>query len=403
MADESETIVPNFAVRIEGNNDPKSPKADVSRFVQSVEYEFSDELSGMAKVTLADPDHKLSESKLFLPYNHMSVWMGWGKKIPTYLGRVILAHPRKTYPEDGMPMLEVTGYTRDFQHAMKAPDPDDKEGTRKQKGTEKKFEITFKDSLVSEAVSSIAEMLGCRPDVDIVDAPEVKNLDWPIGMSAAEYLKGLANLVGFYLWVDAEVDGEWVLHFRDPKNVAQDQEKKYKLTWGGDLGSLLSFEPEIQMTEKYTKIKIQAYSFGKKNQAGRIDEVNLVVDDNGELADPLFNDDLEEKSKPIPSADALKLYVGDHAFFFRAGIGFDDITKLKIWAKIWFNRNRENFIVAKGKTIGIENLRCRQEHTLSGLGNPYDGDYYFSRVRHVCDSSGYFCDFSARKIIKRED
>ena len=61
---------------------------------------------------------------------------------------------------------------------------------------------------------------------------------------------------------------------------------------------------------------------------------------------------------------------------------------------------RDNFILAQGKTIGVEVLRASQTHELKGMRPAYDVDHYFTKVRHVLNSSGYAVDFGARKIIE---
>ena len=54
--------------------------------------------------------------------------------------------------------------------------------------------------------------------------------------------------------------------------------------------------------------------------------------------------------------------------------------------------------MGSGLVVGVEKLRARQFHKLSGLTAQLDGKYYFSKVRHVMsESEGYSCTFFARK------
>ena len=70
------------------------------------------------------------------------------------------------------------------------------------------------------------------------------------------------------------------------------------------------------------------------------------------------------------------------------------------WANQWFRRNRENFVLASGRLIGVESLRALQVHAMTGVGAKYSGDYQFTRVAHVMDGDGgYTVEFNARKVI----
>jgi len=204
--------------------------------------------------------------------------------------------------------------------------------------------------------------------------------------------------------VDADVKGVWTLHFKDPANILKNQVKRYKFKYGAkELSTLMRFEPEMNFTEKFTKLRVQALGYYQTSEGirwGTLGEDTIEVDDSPQAEDPLYAGDPKEDVKQFTSAEAVKLYVGDFSFAFSAAGNMNSMAKIKRWAKSWFARNRENFMTGNGVVIGIENLMSRQEHDIEGLGPPYDGKWYFSRVRHLFGSeAGYTCDFSARKVV----
>jgi phage protein D len=102
----------------------------------------------------------------------------------------------------------------------------------------------------------------------------------------------------------------------------------------------------------------------------------------------------------IHTSSSIKVFIDDWAFDIRANRRFRNEQELALWAAQWFRRNRENFMLSSGHLVGLETLRARQIHGLQGMGKLYDGDYYFSRVRHLFSKdSGYNIEFNARKVV----
>jgi len=407
MAEAPDNLAPFFVLEVEN----QEIQANVTDFVQTLEYESSDGMADMAKVTFSNPDFILSTTKLFQPYNEMSIWIGWGAKLPTYIGRVILARPRILFPPGGMPTLEVKGYSKDW--VMMRTDPADKkrreEAAEKAQGSGKKDlakaikKINYGDASVSDVVEQIGlENFMRVDDVDSVDLPEIENLDRPADLSDYDFIKCLSNLTGYLFWVDSDKQGHWQLHFKDPnKPLALEQEKVYTFKYNAGVAtSLFSFEPEMLFQDKYTEIKIQAYGNRSSGKYGQLMEAQLFVDEDTGQDSILFEGTAKDKIKTdLKSAETVQLFIGEYSFKFMAGTHINTPEKLKAWAESWFRRNKENFIIARGRTVGIENLMARQEHYIEGLGRPWDGKYYMDRVRHVLGGNGYQCDWHGRKAL----
>jgi len=405
---------PNYLLEVQG----KKLESNITQFVQSVEYENADGIVDVARITIANPDFLLSNSKVFMPGNELDIYMGYGSDL-SFIGRVMLIAPRDKFPQDGMPMLEVTGYTKDYLMQESKPDPAGKkqiatleeaiststgEKQKKLKAMLKRIKqsTVYRDTSIEEIVEDRCLTYLFTPDIDPVPLLEKKGILQRADMSDYTLIQGLANLTGFFFWVDYDMDeGKgWTLHFRDPTGNLVTQEKQYTFKYNqGDFTTLLNFEPEMMFRNHYTTIRVQstgrnATSFGKSIEVE-------IVEELGQEADPYYTGAIEEIEEAPVSAEAYKIYIGDFSFTVNPKVEIKNEAALETWASQWFRRMRENFIVGRGSIIGVETLRAKQIHRLEGIGVLYDGQYYFSRVRHILSADdGYKCNFNVRKVLK---
>lgn len=381
---EDATLAPDYDIQING----KSIDVGVRQLIQRVEYESTDGLADVAKVMAINPDNALGNAKTFQPGNEMSIFMGYGGELK-HVGRVFLVKQRPQFPTDGMPILNVVGYTKDHKMMDNAP-----EKSAKVAG---KGGRPYKQALHSDAVIDRAYDYGMVAEVD----PTSITADFvqKVGMKDYEFVQGLANLTGFIFWVDGDEKGVWTLHFRDPDKTKTSDFQERELTFKynqGDLSGLLSFQPEMLIKGFETKIKVQAkdYKSGKMMET-EVEETGQKSPDIQDTGDPS-----ETLDEPYSTASDMKLYVGDYSFDIISNKKFKTDAEVLAWAKQWFRRQREQFIMAKGTTIGVEDLMARQIHNFEGLGTGYDGKYYFTKVRHICSASdGYICEFDVRKVV----
>lgn len=377
----SETINPNYDIQVNGVSIPFG----IRQFIKRVEYESADGMADVAKIIATNPDDVLSNAKVFQPGNEISIYMGYGSQLK-HIGRVGLVKQRPQFPQDGMPMLTAVGYTRDHEMMDNAP-----EKSKKQKG---KGGRHYREAPYSEAVFDRASDYGMSPDIDTTKG--VFNYVQKVGLKDYEFVQGLANLTGFIFWVDGDENGVWTLHFRDPERL-QEQDREFTFNYKlGDLSSILSFTPEMLIKDFDTKIKVQT----KALKTGLLEEFEIEESNDASPDVEAAGDPTGEIDKPYSTASDIKLYIGDFSFDFIGSKKFRTSQEVLLWARQWFRRMRENFILANGKLIGTEELMARQTHTLKGLGTGYDGKYYFTRVRHiVSDTDGYICEFNARKVV----
>jgi len=409
---------PNFSIKIAGGEIP----VGVRQLVQRVEYESAEGMADCLKVHILDPDtmmpknspkaastsgisgsgggsgesQRIVDTKLFQPGNEISVAFGYGTELK-HVGASLIRRMRVNYPSNDIPVIEVIAYTKDVVMMDNAP-----EKSKKKKG---KGGRRFKEKKYSEAVKERAEDYGFELDIDAT--PEKpQNFIQKSGLSDYDFVNGLANLAGFIFWVDCKDDGKWWLHFKDPEKLSaadvQDG-KKYTFKYNqGDYSSLLTFEPEILIQGSKTKIKVQC----KDMKTGKIIEVEF-----NEENDKAPEVKVEPSGATLKAVDQalggehstgsdIKLFLQDFAFKEYANHRFETEADLIVWGKQWFRRQRENFILARGSTIGTNHLMSLQTHKITGIGESLSGDYYFSRVRHVLDNqNGYICEFDCRKVV----
>jgi phage protein D len=374
-----EDLVPNYQLLISGTE----IGTDVTQYVSSVEYEHVDGMADEARISVANPDFALTELKLFQGGSELDVLMGYGSELE-FMGRVITRRVDYRFPADEPPGFTVTGYTADSKMMDNSP-PEGRERD-------------FSDSKYSDIVERVALRYGFTPDIDPTP-------DQPAGDGTGKYQKAgttdyqvvaaCANITGFFFWVDFDLDtNSWTLHFKDPARVLEETDQpnlhfKYN---NKDLTTLFEFHPAVLLQGASTKMRV---AFKDPKTGKRVIEEKEVTEQSGDVQ--YDGEELGKAEDELADATRIKVFLQDFSFDLPAK-KFRSNDEAIHWAEQWFRRNRENFISGRGLVVGVETLRARQIHMLSGLSAQLDGKYYFSKVRHVMsDTDGYSCTFHARK------
>jgi len=368
------TFAPKYALTIEN----KDLTENVNKFIQRVEYESADGMADVARLVCINPDNILSDAKLFQPGNEMSLYFGYKEPL-RHVGRVVLFKQVPSYPQEGIPTLTVSGYTKDANM-----DNEPQESKKR----------VYKDSKYSDAVKIVAGEYGFKSDID--DTTEKpKRFIQKSGITDYAFIQGLANITGYIFWVDGDENGVWTLHFKSPKGLVQ--EKEYNFIYNqGDLSSLLQFRPELLI--KGAKTKISAVV--KDVKTGRVIKVDIEEKNNKTPEMDAAIDPLEPVLGEYTTASAIQLFFGNYSFEVISDKRFRTEADVETWVAQWFRRQRENFILSEGRTIGLETLMARQIHSIDGISAAYNGRYYFSKVRHtLSNSDGYICEFNGRKVV----
>lgn len=400
ITNEIDYMAPTFDIRVEG----QSVESNVLEYIESVEYESVDGLMDVIRIRAINPDFSISNAKVFQPGNEIAVWMGYGSQ-QEFVGRALLRSQRPNFPQSGMPTISALAFTRDTQMKDNSPErPKKVPGKRRKRGGR-----VFKESKYSDAVEEKAAFYGFEPDIDRTP-DEPSNFIQVPSQSDYEFVTGLANINGYVFWVDGDEDGKWTLHFKEPSSIPSVQDKQYTFIYNQqDDSTLLSFQPEFLINGAITEmdVVVKDRRTGKviettvKEENDKSPDLSVLDDPTGEVVTPSPIEILRAGTlEGLTSASDVKLFFNDYSFAVNTNRRFKTQAEVDAWAKQWFRRQRENFVLSRGKIIGVGNIRARQIHKLQGVGDLYNGEYYFTKVKHVCSKDqGYIIDFAARKMV----
>lgn len=368
------TFAPKYSIQVAG----QTIDNNIRPFVTQISYESTDGMADMFKLNCYNPKGQITDAKIFQPGNELSLYLGYKEPLK-HIGRIIIQKPIANFPQAAIPTLSVVGYTKDS-----SMDNSPEESKKRR----------FADYKYSDAVRDVARRYDMEVDVD--DTPE-KPHNWvqKSGVTDYELVQGMANLSGYVFWVDGDENGVWTLHFRNPSTISE-QEKMYTFVYDEhDRGTLSSFRPELLFKGAKTKISVVI----KDRKNGKVIKIDVEEENNASPDVEIIGNDAttEVSGGSYTTASDIKLYFGDFSFDTISNKRFKDEEEAKYWAQQWFRRNREDFIMASGRLIGAETLMARQVHKISNTSNLYDGEYYFSKVKHVLDANGYYCDYNCRK------
>jgi hypothetical protein len=453
--DFGEDLAPCFALRVEGTE----LTGDLTKSILSVEYESALDIADMCRVVVANPGFALLDSiagpdmvchKAFQPGNYLDLYMGYGNA-DTYMGRTIISRHLPHYPASGVPTLTFNAYDlsqllMNMEGGLQGGDApitvstqwDSAEGFDKPQrdkpvGTAGR---AWPDKKHHEIVQQIARDWHIDADIDEAvvkkESEEGTGIIQPKGVSDYKFLKMLANINDFEMWVDYSLASKrWVLHWKTPQRIQRSAHIfKYR---DGDDSTIIDFSPDYGIRDTITEISVLAwddsrhiwvsmgYLEGPMGQdpvwrpgGGRRDRIEAKV------GRPSTTSAERDSFMGLPgdaSSDASTteslILENLHSGKFRlaaAGVAidiipdkpFESIADCAAFARRWFMQRRDHFMVVRGTLIGLETLRARQVHTFQGLGPRMSGQYYFIAVKHIMTSGRgipYKCEFVARKVI----
>jgi phage protein D len=414
-----EDLAPFYVVKSNGIG----LEADITKFIQSVEFESSVDLVDLLKIQVFNPGFvfnlggpDMTTQKVFQPGNEIDVWMGYGPPSnKEYLGRAIIDKHMPRYPADGIPILELVGYDaaklmmRESAEITTAAKPKRKKGAKKDPiGTK------YDKKTHSEMVEDKAQKYGFAEDV-YPGSMKTDTLFQKKNMTDFQFVKGLAAINSMEFWVDYDiVQGKWVLHWKPPDYT---QRPLYVLDYGHERAAIISCEAEYGLTGQITDLQVMYWSYSKQEWV-RVDQAVEVPGPDvtfrkragagtaqaprrqkgGGRARAIRQN--EVINSEITNVEGLRLSAGGHSIDIVPHRRFKDAADAVAYSKRWLQARRDHFIILKGECVGIESLRARQKHTVNGLGDRLSGDYYFTSFRHKqSGGSQYRCEFAAHKVM----
>lgn len=318
---------------------------------------------------------KYSDKDTFNPWKDVEVQMGYyrnGKsELRTMLiGEITTLTPN--FPQGGLPTLTVRGVNLFHRFRTKQ---------------ETKPFFNKKDSdIAKELVQSIAtEVRKKSPQLHLkLDEDDYQtnikteekipyllmNNQFPI-----RFLMERARDLGYELTMEESSDDtnrEVIFHYRPTSNVKRNT---YILEWGK---SLMSFQPTLQVANQVAELTVRGWNPQTKKP------IKVTVK-RSQIKGIVTPPDLG-----VPEPDLAKKLeiVVDRPIANEA--------EAKLLATNRLRQIGEVLVEAKGKTIGVPDLRSGSKVEIRGLGKRFSGTYLITSSTHSIGDGGYTTDFTGR-------
>lgn len=317
---------------------------------------------------------KYSDGDTFLPWTSTELWMGYqrdGKdeRRRMLIGEITTMTPN--FPSGGGPTLTIRALN--LLHRF-----------RTKQETKTYFNKTDTE-IAQDLVSMIAAVVRQRtPQVTLsLDPDDVaanKKNEEPIPFLILNnqfpivFLMERARRIGYDLClyeVPLGTQKTVYFHFRPSNEIRR---RMFVLDWGT---SLISFQPSLRTADQVSKVTVRGWHPGSKQPIeGVATRADLVAEgvvsplDLG-VTEPSLN---EETTVDRPVADA---------------------AEAKDFAKAILRQKASELVTAKGKTVGLPELRAGVKIQVNKLGR-FSGTYVVTDTTHSLGDGGYTTDFTAR-------
>jgi phage protein D len=331
---------PRFEILLSG----VTMAADLTEQVVSLTVETDLDMAGTFSLVLRNPDNVLLDSALLDIGKNVEVHLGYGADlVPAFLGEIAAVEP--SFPQDGPPAIQVTGYDKSFKLRRNRPDP-----------------TTYSMTTDSMIAARIAVENGLIPIVD--PTPELPE-DITQKESDFAFLKARAQRYHYDVYV------EWDrLHFQFPRP----QFAAHVLEWGRNLSS---FTGRISGAGLAGLEVIRGYN---QELAQSLYAAAVAVDlDSGNLLERLGG-----------SITDLLTSLVRHEFRDHAVKNPLDLADL---ATALLADLLEGLYEGQGSCVGLPALAAGQYVEIRGVGKRFSGTFRVRKVTHRLDSSGMRTEF----------
>lgn len=333
---------PRFSIVLSG----VTLAADLTEQVTSLTVETDLDMAGTFALVLRNADNVLLDSALLDIGKTVEIHLGYGHDLqPAFLGEVASVEP--TFPQDGPPTIQVTGYDKSFRLRRNQP----------------KATTYGKQTTPTVIAARVAVENGLIPVVDptgpLMDETTQTDSDFT-------FLKSLAEKYYFDVFV------EWDrLHFQLPRP----QTAAHVLEWGRNLSS-----------------------FGARISGAGLAGLQVVRAYNQELAQSIYAAAVAGDVSP----DNLLERLGSSALdlvtsLVREGIRDDKVSNpfsaMQIATSMLADL-LEGMYEGQGSCVGLPQLSAGQYVEIRGVGTRFSGTYRVRKVTHRIDTNGFRTDFS---------
>lgn len=353
---------PNYKIEVEGKElDPES-KGDV------LEVKVTMDLKDLAHFDLTInnwDDKKLvfkySDTTTFDVGNRVHVQMGYAGELKSMVQGIITSLSPK-FPESGPPTLAISG--QDNLVKLKDRKPKD--------GEQKKF-VNMTDA---EIVRVIAQRNSLVPQIK--DPGTKHDIVVQKNQDDLMFVKERAKWVDYDCFIAMDPDtGKDALFFQPPSDKRDASTVRvYVFEWGK---SLINFTPTLSLNKQVGKVTVKGWDPNTKSlikyTAGPSDLPTSGSGENG------------------PSAIQTRLADREDVVIDHPVTSQQEARDLAI---SMLRERAYSYITGSAQTIGLPDLRPRDNVELQGLGKRFSGPYYVTKVEHALGSSGYLTSFEVR-------
>jgi len=325
--------------------------------------------------TLDQSAFKYSDTKTFNPWKDVEVQMGYYRNGQSELRTMLIGEITTltpNFPQSGAPTLNVRGLNLFHRFRTKQ---------------ETKPFFNKKDSdIAKEVVESIAtEVRKKSPQLKL----KLDENDYATNIKTEEkipyllmnnqfpirFLMERASDLGYELTMEEASQGgnrEVTFHYRPTSNVKR---KTYILDWGV---SLMSFQPTLQCANQVAELTVRGWNPQKKKPikvtVKRSEIKGIVTPSELGVTEPDLTKKIEiVVDRPIQNEAEAKL------------LATNRLRKIG-----------EVLVEAKGKTVGVPDLRAGSKVEIRGLGTRFSGTYLVTGTTHSIGEGGYTTEFTGR-------
>ena len=343
----------------------------LSQLVTSFEIEEDDKMATNIKINFDNPEFTLSrQDSLLQPGTLLVMETGYGKGLfgQRRAGEVVRLLP--DFPRSNKPTYDIQAYDG-RQRLLDVNTLSDRGIDSGQKKEFGKLRTSFKRVRDTDIIEQIAVQFGFATDIDfsLLDGKRrtrVKKND----QTWWDFILKLASKNNAEAWVDWDprpTFRQWVIRFKKKNHFAK---PGLKLVYGE---SLLEFHPQLDSIGQSTSV--QVVHFDRKIKRNRI--VNA-----SDRAKSGVGGLVSSFSNVTREAAVVKVLVSGKMQHIFSDKPFKNRKDAQRFAEEYVRKNREDYIIATGSTIGIEILQPRQVHQIVTGDKRFDGEYYFTQVSH---------------------
>jgi uncharacterized protein len=368
--------VPAFQIKVDNKDLPGGVVHDVMSLT------YTDSLTNIDsfEMTVNNWDaeglsFKYSDKTLFNPWKDVEVWMGYfrngqDERRRMLIGEITTLTPN--FPSSGVPTLTVRGLN--LFHRFRT-----KQETKPFFG---KKDTEIAQTLVNDIAAEIKKkspQLKLKLDAEDVSRNLKREQKIPYLVMDNQfpivYLMERSRDLGYELSMAESPKGarEVTLHFRPSSDV---QRNTYILEWGK---SLISFQPTLQVANQVAELTVRGWNPQTKKPikytAKRSEIKGIVTPSELGVTEP----DLAKKLEIVVDRP------------------LQNEAEAKLLATNRLRQIGEVLVEAKGKTIGVPDLRSGVKVQIKNLGERFSGTYLVTATTHTIGDNGYTTDFTARK------